>query len=104
MKLLSIVVCCYNSQEYMATAIESLLKGGEDVEIIIVDDGSKDNTGKIADEYVAKYPTICKVVHQPNGGHGAGVQSGIREATGQFFKIVDSDDWVDDEDEESPFD
>ncbi len=97
MKLLSIVVCCYNSQEYMATAIESLLKGGEDVEIIIVDDGSKDDTGKIADEYVAKYPTICKVVHQPNGGHGAGVQSGIREATGQFFKIVDSDDWVDDE-------
>lgn len=97
MKLLSIVVCCYNSQNYMAEAIESLLKGGEDVEIIIVDDGSKDDTGKIADEYVAKYPTICKVVHQENGGHGAGVQTGIREATGLFFKIVDSDDWVDDE-------
>ena len=97
MKLLSIVVCCYNSQEYMATAIESLLKGGEKVEIIIIDDGSKDNTGKIADEFVAKYPTICKVVHQENGGHGAGVQSGIREATGKFFKVVDSDDWVNDE-------
>ncbi len=97
MKLLSIVVCCYNSQDYMHIAIESLLKGGEKVEIIIIDDGSKDNTGKIADEFVAKYPTICKVVHQPNGGHGAGVQSGIREATGKFFKVVDSDDWVDDE-------
>ena len=97
MKLLSIVVCCYNSQDYMAVAVESLLKGGEDVEIIIVDDGSKDNTGKIADEYQAKYPSIIKVVHQPNGGHGAGVQAGIREATGKFFKVVDSDDWVDEQ-------
>lgn len=97
MKLLSIVVCCYNSQDYMAHAIESLLVGGERVEIIIIDDGSKDNTGKIADDFQAKYPTIIKVVHQPNGGHGAGVQAGIREATGTFFKVVDSDDWVDPE-------
>lgn len=97
MKLISFVVCCYNSQDYMREAIDSLLKGGEDVEIIIVDDGSKDDTAKIADEYLEKYPSIIKVVHQPNGGHGAGVMAGIRLATGQYFKIVDSDDWVDDE-------
>lgn len=97
MKLLSIVVCCYNSQDYMAHAIESLLRGGEKVEIIIIDDGSKDKTPQIADDFKSRYPSIIKVVHQPNGGHGAGVQAGIREATGQFFKVVDSDDWVDDE-------
>ena len=97
MKLLSIVVCCYNSQDYMAHAIESLLRGGEKVEIIIIDDGSKDKTPQIADDFQSRYPSIIKVVHQPNGGHGAGVQAGIREATGQFFKVVDSDDWVDDE-------
>lgn len=97
MKLISFVVCCYNSQDYMRDALDSLLKGGEDVEIIVVDDGSKDDTPKIADEYGEKYPSIIKVVHQPNGGHGAGVMAGVREATGQYFKIVDSDDWVDDE-------
>ena len=58
MKLLSIAIPCYNSQDYMAHCIESLLPGGEDVEILIVNDGSKDDTAKIADEYAAKYPTI----------------------------------------------
>ena len=69
MKLLSVTVPCYNSQDYMADAIESLLVGGERVEIIVINDGSKDNTGAIADEYAAKYPNIVKVVHQENGGH-----------------------------------
>lgn len=79
----------------MRKCIESLLPGGEDVEIIIVDDGSKDNTAAIADEYAAKYPTIVKAVHQENGGHGEAVNAGIRNATGVYFKVVDSDDWVD---------
>ena len=60
MKLLSIAIPCYNSQDYMAHCIESLLPGGEDVEILIVNDGSKDDTAKIADEYAAKYPTIVR--------------------------------------------
>ena len=55
----------------MEKCIQSVLAGGEDVEVIIVDDGStKDETAKIADEYAAKYPTIVKAVHQENGGHG----------------------------------
>lgn len=62
MKLLSIAIPCYNSQDYMAHCIESLLPGGEDVEILIVNDGSKDDTAKIADEYAAKYPTIVKAI------------------------------------------
>ena len=95
MKLLSVAIPCYNSQEYMRKCIESLLKGGEDVEIIIVNDGSKDNTAAIADEYARKYPSIVKAVHKPNGGHGSAVNAGIANATGLYFKVVDSDDWVD---------
>ena len=92
MKLLTITVPCYNSQDYMENCIKSLLPGGEKVEIIIIDDGSKDNTGRIADEYAAKYPSIIKVVHQENGGHGEGINQGLKHATGTYFKVVDSDD------------
>lgn len=94
MKYLSFAVPCYNSQDYMANCIESLLVGGNDVEIIIVDDGSKDNTAKIADEYAAKYPDIVRAVHQENGGHGEAVNTGLANAKGMYFKVVDSDDWV----------
>ena len=94
MKYISFLVPCYNSQDYMEKCIESLLIGKDDVEIIIVDDGSKDNTGKIADRYAKKYPDTVKVVHQPNGGHGEGINTGLKVATGKYFKVVDSDDWV----------
>lgn len=95
MKLLSIAIPCYNSEDYMENCIKSLLPGGEDVEILIVDDGSKDMTPEIADAYEKKYPTIIRAIHQENGGHGAAVNAGIKNATGLFFKVVDSDDWVD---------
>lgn len=94
MKLLSITVPCYNSQDYMRNCVDSLLEGGDLVEILIVDDGSKDNTAQIADEYAAKYPNIVKAIHQENGGHGEAVNAGLRNATGFYFKVVDSDDWV----------
>ena len=94
MKLLSIAIPCYNSQDYMEKCIESLLVGGEEVEILVVDDGSSDRTAEIADAYAEKYPTIVKAIHQENGGHGEAVNAGIRNATGLYFKVVDSDDWV----------
>ena len=97
MKLLSVAVPCYNSESYMNKCIDSLLKGGEKVEIIIVNDGSSDGTAAIADDYAARYPDIIRVIHKENGGHGSGVNAGIRNATGVFFKVVDSDDWVDEE-------
>ena len=95
MKLLSIAVPCYNSAAYMDKCIKSLLKGGEEVEILIVDDGStKDNTAEIADRYAAEYPSIVKAIHQENAGHGGAVNAGLANATGLYFKVVDSDDHV----------
>lgn len=98
MKLLSIAVPCYNSAAYMRHCVETLLHGGEDVEILIVDDGSfKDNTAEIADELEKEHPTVIRAIHQENGGHGSAVCTGLANATGIFFKVVDSDDWVDEE-------
>ena len=96
MKLLSVAIPCYNSSAYMHKAIESCLVLGEDVEIIIVDDGSaKDNTYEIGMGYQQKYPGIVKCVHQENGGHGQAVNTGLENATGLYFKVLDSDDWFD---------
>ena len=94
MKLISFVVPCYNSQEYMRHCIDTLLPGGDQVEILIVNDGSSDNTAAIADEYEKKYPDICRAIHQENKGHGGAVNTGIKNATGIYLKVVDSDDWV----------
>ena len=97
MKYISFAIPCYNSAAYMDRAVESILKGGEDVEIIIVNDGSKDDTSKIAHEYEEKYPTIVRAVDKENGGHGDAVNAGLDHAEGKYFKVVDSDDWVDEE-------
>ena len=78
----------------MGKCIDSLLVGGKEIEIIIVNDGSVDKTAEIAEEYVKKYPDIVRAIHQENGGHGEAVNTGIRNATGLFFKVVDSDDCV----------
>lgn len=97
MKYISFAIPSYNSEDYISRAIESILPGGEDVEIIIVNDGSKDGTLKIAKEYKEKYPDIIKVVDKENGGHGDAVNFGLANATGKYFKVVDSDDWVNEE-------
>ena len=94
MKILSIAVPCYNSESYLDKCIKSLLAGGDEVEIIIVDDGSTDSTPAMADKYQEQYPGIIKVIHQENGGHGEAVNTGLKNATGVYFKVVDSDDWV----------
>lgn len=96
MKTISFAVPCYNSAEYMDACIESILKCGDDIEIIVVNDGStKDNTAEKADEWAEKYPDIIRAVHQENGGHGQAVNTGLAHATGRYFKVVDSDDWLD---------
>lgn len=94
MKLISFAIPCYNSQEYMSHAVETILTGGEEVEIIIVNDGSDDKTSEIAHEYEKKYPEIVKAVDKENGGHGDAVNCGLKYSTGRYFKVVDSDDWI----------
>ena len=98
MKYITFTIPCYNSQDYMRHCIDNLVAAGEEVEVIIVNDGSKDDNGKIADEYEKKYPTIVKAIQKENGGHGSGVMAGIRNATCMFFKVVDSDDWIETKD------
>ena len=95
MKLITFTVPCYNSAAYMDHCISTLLPAGEDAEIILVDDGSTDETGAIADRYAEQYPELVRVIHQENGGHGEGVNQGMIHATGLYFKVVDSDDWLD---------
>ena len=94
MKYITFTVPCYNSAAYMERCVDSLLIGGEDVEILLIDDGSTDRTGEIADEYERNYPGIVRAVHKSNGGHGSGVNAGLHLATGCYFKVVDSDDWL----------
>ena len=95
-KLITFAVPCYNSAAYMDHCVQTLLQGGDDIEIILVDDGStKDDTPAICDRYAEQYPDIVRAIHQPNGGNGEGVNQGIRNARGIYYKVVDSDDWVD---------
>lgn len=98
-KIITFAIPCYNSAEYMDNCIEHLLmlnSKNDDIEIIIVDDGSaKDNTLEIAKNWEKKHPTTIKAIHQENGGHGQAVNTGLANATGKYFKVVDSDDWLD---------
>ena len=95
MKLLTVAIPCYNSQDYMEHAVETALVGGEDVEIILVNDGSSDKTAEIADRLQKEHPTIVRAIHQENGGHGAAVNTGLANASGLYYKVLDSDDWFD---------
>ncbi len=95
-KTITFAIPCYNSAAYMDTCIESLLTCGNDIEILIINDGStKDDTREKADEWQDRYPTIIRAIHKENGGHGSGVNVGIREAAGRYFKVVAADDWLD---------
>lgn len=98
-KLLTIVVPSYNASKYLDFNLQSFLcpSEPEKLEVIVVDDGSTDDTARIADAYHEKYPDAIKVIHKENGGHGSGINAGLRAATGKYFKVVDADDWVDHE-------
>ena len=98
MKTISFAVPCYNSADYMEKCVESLLLCGDDIEIILVDDGStKDDTPAICDRLVEQHPGIVRAIHKENGGHGSGVNAGLAAAEGLYYKVVDSDDWLDKE-------
>ncbi len=98
-KLLTVVVPSYNASKYLDFNLRSFLEPSvpEKLEVIVVDDGSTDATAQIADAYHEKYPEIIRVIHKENGGHGSGINAGLKAATGKYFKVVDADDWVDHE-------
>ena len=95
MKVLTVAIPSYNSEEYMRKAVDHALLGGDDVEVLVIDDGSSDGTLEIAKEYEERYPNVVRAIHQENKGHGGAVNTGIREAQGIFFKVCDSDDYLD---------
>ncbi|MGL6168669.1 MAG: glycosyltransferase, partial [Fusobacteriaceae bacterium] len=93
---LSIIVPIYNVEIYLRECLESLYKiKGIKKEIILVNDGSKDNSYKIIEEYKEKYPDITKVINKTNGGLSSARNSGLKEATGEYISFIDSDDFVD---------
>lgn len=94
-KTVTVVIPCYNSQDYLETAVQSALVGGQSVEILIVDDGSTDATATIGKKLVEQYPEIVRYIYKENGGHGDAVMCGLKEAKGYYFKVLDSDDWFD---------
>ena len=92
--LLTVIVPAYNSEDYLDRALTTLVGYGDELEAIIVNDGSKDRTAQIADEWAARYSSV-KVIHQENKGHGGAVNAGLAAATGTHVRVVDSDDWLD---------
>nr|CAI34195.1 putative glycosyl transferase [Streptococcus pneumoniae] len=98
-KLLTIAVPSYNAEKYLPDTIPTILsaKNVHLIDLLIVNDGSSDGTGEIAEEFERNYPDIIRVLNKPNGGHGSAVNAGIKNAYGTYFKIVDADDWVDTE-------
>lgn len=96
-KLLTVAIPAYNMEQYISRCLDSIIsiENPEELEIIVINDGSKDNTLTIAQEYKKRHPNIIKVVDKPNGGWGTAINEAIELATGKYFKILDSDDWFD---------
>ncbi len=100
-KVLTVAIPSYNVENYLKTTLDSFICDKEfmdKIEVIVVDDGSKDSTADIGKEYEQRYPDTFRVISKENGGHGSAVNCGIENATGKYYKIVDGDDWVNTED------
>ena len=96
MKKVSIIVPVYNTEKYLRKCLTSLVNQTlSDIEIIIVNDGSPDNSKKIVEKYLKEYPDKVKYFEQPNGGQGSARNLGLTKASGRFIGYVDSDDYVD---------
>lgn len=98
-KLLTIVIPCYNVELYLQECLDSILLSeyNDVLEVLAINDGSKDNTLSILNGYAGKYPEMLRVIDKPNGGWGSVINLAIKEARGSYFKILDSDDWFEKE-------
>lgn len=97
MKLLTVVVPMYQVEKYIAACLDSFVipEIMEFLEVLVINDGTKDESRKISIEYQKKYPETFRIIDKENGGHGSAINRGIDEASGKYFKVVDGDDWVD---------
>lgn len=95
-KILTVVVPSYNVEKYLEQTLDSFIDEAvlPDLEVLIVDDGSKDRTAEIGKKYEEKYPDTFRVISKENGGHGSTINTGIVQGHGKYFKVVDGDDWV----------
>ena len=94
-KLVSVIIPIYNVEKFLYKTVRSVINQDyKKIEIILVDDGSPDGSAKIMDK-LAKTDGRIICIHKENGGHGDAINDGIKVAKGKYFKIVDSDDWVD---------
>lgn len=98
-KILSITIPSYNVEKYLEQTLDSFVADDilDDIEVLIVDDGSQDSTADIGKRYEEKYPDSFRVISKENGGHGSTINRGVQECAGKYFKVVDGDDWVDTE-------
>ena len=95
-KLLTVAVPCYNSAWCLDKCLSSFLDKSvlDRLEVIVVNDGSTDGTFGIATKYMEQYPHVFRLIDKENGGHGSGINVAIQQATGKYFRVVDSDDGV----------
>ena len=96
MKVLSLIVPSYNSEKFLDRVIPSFLHPEviEKLDVIIVNDGSKDATAEIAQHYCGRYPNTVRLISQENKGHGGALNTGCAAAAGKYLKVIDADDWV----------
>ncbi|MDO5424144.1 MAG: glycosyltransferase family A protein [Eubacteriales bacterium] len=96
-KILTVVIPTYNIESYIETCLESFVLPEilDKIEVLIINDGSKDRSVELARKYEEAYPATFRIIHKENGGHGSTINRGIQEAAGVYFKVVDGDDWVD---------
>lgn len=94
-KILTVSVAAYNVEKYLKRTLESLIVPEimDKLEVLIVDDGSTDKTGEIAEKYVEKYPYTFIHIKKENGGWGSTINASIKVATGKYYKVLDGDDW-----------
>jgi len=98
-KILTVVIPAYNIEKYVEQCLESFVQKEilEDMEVLVINDGSTDRTVALAEKYTEQYPDTFRIIHKENGGHGSTINRGIQEAKGSYLKVVDGDDWVDGE-------
>ncbi len=94
-KVLTISIAAYNVERFLDKTLSSLMEPSvlDDIEVIVVNDGSKDRTREIAEEYQKKYSGTVKVINKENGGYGSTINSSLSIAEGKYYKLLDGDDW-----------